>query len=284
MQPFTLKLGRFRCDVLSDGTWWFDGGCIFGIVPRSIWEKLSPPDSRNRIKMGLNSLLLRDGRQTILIETGVGSKITPKRRSWHDFGPSSLLHQLAAVGCPPDAVDLVILTHLHFDHTGGSTSFDRRSTVIPTFPRARYVVQSTEWDDAVNPSDQTRAGYLPEDFLPFAESGQLQLTHDDEELVPGVKLWRTGGHTRGHQVVVIEDGGRKLCYAGDLIPLAAHVRPIYMTAFDLYPIDTFAMKTRLLEQAAREDWRLLLGHDDDYPLIRVVQADNGFAFEVPTVT
>ena len=284
MRPFSINFGKFRCDILSDGVWRFDGGCIFGIVPRSIWEKFTIPDACNRIKLGLNSILLRDGRNTILVETGVGSKIAPKRRAWHDIGESALLAQLAAVDCAPESIDTVILTHLHFDHTGGSTTFDARGEVVPTFPKARYIVQSAEWDDAVNPSPQTRGGYLPEDFLPLGESGQLELAHGEVEVIPGVKLLPTGGHTRGHQVVLVESEGRTLCYTGDLIPLAAQLKPLYMTAFDLYPTDTFSMKTRLVNRAVEQDWLLVLGHDEDYPLIRVVRADNGFAFEVPAVT
>ncbi len=283
MRPMTLTFGKFRCDLLSDGPWWLDGGCLFGVVPRGLWQKLTPPDSRNRVKLGLNSLLVRDGTHTVLIETGIGPKIPKKRRSWYDIGDSMLPGQLESVGCSPEAVDTVILTHLHFDHAGGNTLMDASGTVVPAFPNARYIVQALEWEDAVNPTSQTRAGYLWEDYLPLGETGQLQLVTGDTEVIPGLRLQCTGGHTRGHQIILLESEGKTLCYTGDILPLAVQLKPLYVTAFDLYPVDTFNVKTRLLEQAVREGWLLIPGHDDDFPLIRVVPADGGYAFEVPSL-
>ena len=279
MRPIILNFGKFRCDILSDGVWRLDGGCLFGVVPKTLWQKMSPPDRQNRVKLGLNSLLIRDETHTILVETGIGSKVDGKRRQWHDIGESALIGQLEEVGCAPEQVDMVILTHLHFDHAGGNTCFDEDDIPMPTFPNAQYVVQAMEWEDAVNPTDQTRAGYLPEDFLPVGETGQLELVDGDVELFPGLRLLRTGGHTRGHQIILLQDEGRSLCYAGDILPLAVQLKPLYLTAFDLYPVDAFDCKTRLFEQALAEEWLIIPGHDDDHPLIRLVGTEQGMRFE-----
>lgn len=266
MQPVTFQFQSFRCDVVSDGVWRLDGGTLFGIVPRSLWEKIYVPDTRNRIKLGLNSLLLRDGRHTVLVETGVGPKLAEKRRARHDIGPSLLLSQLEAVGCRPRDVDVVILTHLHFDHAGCNTVLDRAGRAAPAFPRARYFIQKQEWQDAVNPTAQTGEGFIPEDFLPLEAAGQLDLVDGDVEVVPGVHVQRTGGHTAGHQSVLVRAGGRTLIYPGDILPMTAHVMPYYITAFDLYPAHTFAVKEALLARGVQEQWTVVWGHDDDHPV------------------
>ena len=279
MRPMTFQFGNFRCDVLSDGPCWFDGGTMFGIVPKCIWQKLCPSDEHNRIKLGLNSLLVRDGERTVLVETGIGSKLPEKRRARYDFGVSTLSEQLVAVGCEPESVDVVILTHLHFDHCGGNTVIGPDGSVVPAFPNARYVIQRTEWDDALNPTAQTRPGYLPENFLPLSKFDRTDLVEGDVEIVPGVRVFQTGGHTLGHQAVLIEAEGRTLCYPGDVIPTTAHARLAYLTAFDLYPVQTFAVKERLAKRAVAEDWLFVLIHDDDRPLTRMVRRDGRYVFE-----
>jgi len=279
MRSVTFQLGKFRCDLISDGTLWLDGGTMFGVVPRTIWQKVRPPDEQNRVRLGANSLLLRNGKRTILVETGIGSKPRQRRAVWHSIEAGHLLEGLAGVGCQPESVDLVILTHLHWDHCGGSTSLSPDGPVVPTFPHARTLVQRMEWEDARQPTTQTRDGYLPDDFLPLAEFDRLELVEGDVEVAPGVYLWLTGGHVRGHQTVVVRSEGKVLCYPGDIMPTAAHVRPSYVSSYDLYPVESHAVKEQLVERACREEWLLAPGHDDDHPLIRLVRRDDETGFE-----
>ena len=255
-----FALGKFRCSVVSDGVWRVDGGTIFGVVPRVLWQKLVEPDEIGRIPLGLNSLVVRTPDALVLVETGIGTKMSRKAREFHDFGSGTLVPELARVHVEPPDVDIVILTHLHFDHCGGNTVLER-GAIRPTFPNAKYVIQSSEWHDATHPDGLTRAGYDPDDFAVLEQSGQLHLVEGTEEIIRGVTCVHTGGHSRGHQMVLVESAGRVCCYPGDIMFTRWHVKPHYISAYDLNQAATYYTKLKLLEEACAHDWLMCWGHE-----------------------
>ncbi len=262
-----FTFGRFDCHILSDGVFRIDGGTVFGVVPRAIWRKIMPPDDLNRVPLEINCLLIRTPEAVVLVETGIGGKLPEKDRRHHDFTEGALLAELAKAGYRPEDVDVVVNTHLHFDHCGGNT-LQVAGELRPTFPKARYVVQRREWDDATHPDALTSAGYDPRDFLPLEEAGRLQLIDGAVEVAPGVVCEWTGGHSRGHQLVVARSLGETVCFPGDIMPGAAWVRPNWITAYDLNPTETFAAKVKLLDEACAGRWLMAWDHDRQ-PLARI---------------
>jgi glyoxylase-like metal-dependent hydrolase (beta-lactamase superfamily II) len=220
-----VRIGEFECVPLTDGAFRLDGGAMFGVVPKVLWERRAPADERNRIALGLRPLLVRTGRHTILIDAGAGDKYGPKELEIYQFDARDQLEtSLASAGARPDDVDLVVATHLHWDHVGGLTT-RRDGRVQPRFPRARHIVRRGEWDLATHPNERTHASYVADDFVPLMEAGLIDFIDEDADVVPGVRVERTGGHTAHHQVVRIESGGRVAIFAADLIPTSAHVDP-----------------------------------------------------------
>ena len=268
-----FTLGHFHLDVVSDGTFWIDGGTVFGVVPRVIWEKLSPPDERNRIPLALKSLLIRTPEALVLVETGIGTKLSARDQKHHNFGRGTLVAELAEIGVRPEDVDFVIDTHLHFDHCGGNTVLEG-GTPRPTFPRAKYVIQKREWEDATHADGLTQAGYDPADFAVLAETGQLRLIDGDVEIVPGVTCRLTGGHTRGHQMVLVHSHGLTACYPGDVMLSTMHIKPNYITAYDLSQERTYAVKVKLIEEACEGRWVIVWGHDPKEWLSRLEKRDD----------
>ncbi|MBI3272601.1 MAG: MBL fold metallo-hydrolase [Planctomycetes bacterium] len=261
-----MNFGDFHLASLSDGVFRLDGGAMFGIVPKPLWKKRAPPDRLNRITLGLRPLLIRTGTKNILVDTGIGAKDDLKfRRMFAVRQQEHLTASLAAEGLAPQDVDLVILTHLHFDHTGGSTLPGPDGSAIPAFPRARYVVQRGEWEDALHPTERSRASYLPPNFLPLQERGLVDFVEGDVEVAPGVRVLVTGGHTRHHQAVLVESAGRKAIYFGDLIPTTAHVDLPYIMGYDLDPLQTLLKKKELVPRAAQEGWLCFFEHDAARP-------------------
>ncbi len=260
-----VQLGGFEIFLLSDGSFRLDGGAMFGVVPRTLWERTDPPDERNRIPLALGCLLIRTPKgRRVLVDTGLSSKYdaNPKFLKTYAVDRSrTLRHDLAALGVSPDDIDLVVNTHLHFDHAGGDTEIDSAGKVVLQFPKARYVIQKEEWEDAQAPHERNRASYLPENFEPLDDFKALELVSGEFEIEPGLKVLRSGGHTRGHQCVMIESEGRKAVYFGDLIPTMSHVPLPYIMGYDLYPVHTLEAKRGLLERALKENWLLLFQHD-----------------------
>ena len=256
-----MKLGDLEFHVLNDGTFRLDGGAMFGVIPRPMWERVSPPDERNRILMAMNSLLIRANGKIILVETGAGDKWDDKRRDIYDFaGSPRLLEQLAAHGVRPENVDIVVNTHLHFDHCGWNTRrVDGRA--VPTFPKAQYVVQRAELEHAHNPSERDRASYMPENFVPMEESGQWRLLEGDQEIVPGVELIRAPGHNADMMCVKLSGGGRTAMLLGDLVPTSAHLPPAWVMGFDLYPMQTLENKKKWIPRLVQEGWLAIFAHD-----------------------
>jgi glyoxylase-like metal-dependent hydrolase (beta-lactamase superfamily II) len=255
--------GEFELTTLSDGTFRLDGGAMFGVVPKPLWEKRAPADERNRIRLGLRPLLVR-GERTLLIDAGIGGTMDEKSTDIYAIDRTrNLDHTLADAGLSRDDIDLVLATHLHFDHVGGFTTRGAAGTIVPTFPRARYIVRTAEWDDAAHPHERNRASYREENFKPLADAGVLDLLAGDRTIVPGIRVVRTGGHTMHHQIVVIESGGRTAVFAADLMPTAAHVDEAWIMGYDLYPMDTLRFKRTFVREAIDREYLIFFEHDPD---------------------
>jgi len=266
-----MKLGEIEIHPLSDGTFALDGGQMFGVVPKVLWEKKIPADSRNRIKLGLNSILVRTGRENIVIETGIGANFDRKFADIYAVDHSTtLLGDLQRHGLGPVDIDIVINSHLHFDHCGWNTRRDGDRTVA-TFPRARYYVQRGEWEHAIKPNERDRASYI-EGFFRAAEL-QTVLLDGDQEVVPGIRVQVMPGHTRDLQVVWIESGGERACFVSDLVPTPAHLAYPWIMSFDLYPLETLASKHRLLPELVRDGVIVIFGHDAGTPWARLAERE-----------
>lgn len=256
-----FTIGDLELVSLSDGVLRLDGGAMFGTVPKVLWEKQAPADARNRITMAMRPVLVR-GARTMLIDAGVGGK---DNAAFHDrFGidrARSLEVTLAEAGIAPDDIDIVLASHLHFDHAGGFTYRAADGRIRPAFPRAQYIVRRGEWEDATHPHARNRASYLADNYLPLADAGVLQLVDEDATIMPGVKIRRTGGHCMHHQIALIESKGRTAAVVADLIPTTAHVPDAWIMGFDLYPMETLAAKTQFLRDAADRETLVFFPHD-----------------------
>jgi glyoxylase-like metal-dependent hydrolase (beta-lactamase superfamily II) len=260
--PSSLTAGSFTLTPVVDGYFRLDGGAMFGVVPKPLWERISPPDERNRIRLAMRAWLVRGGGRTILIDAGAGGKLDAKVADIYGFdGVPSLDASLAAAGVAPEDIDLVIASHLHFDHAGGFTSRGPDGIVRPHFPNARYVVRRGEWDDACAPHERNRASYFADNYVPLAEAGCLNLVEGDGEVVPGIRLRRTGGHTAHHQIIEIGEGEPTAVFVADLLPTTAHLPLPYIMAYDLYPMETLAFKRAFLREAAEREHLILFEHD-----------------------
>lgn len=278
--PGSFTVGDARVTVLHDGTIALDGGAMFGVVPRVVWEKRDPPDERNRVTLGLNVALIESGGQRVLVDTGMGERWSEKEvRMYRIDRSTTLLGGLRARGLGPEDIDVVVNTHLHFDHAGGNTRAEG-GRVVPAFPRARYIVQRGEWDDATHPHERSRASYRADDFLPVAEAGQLDLIDGEAEVAPGVRAVRVGGHTTHHQMVVVESGGETLVVPTDLLPTASHLPLPFVMGYDLFPVATLEAKRKLLDAAVEGGWRILFYHDPRTPVGRVRRDGEAYTLEV----
>lgn len=256
-----MIFGDFSIELLSDGSFWLDGGAMFGVVPKVFWNKLTPADEANRIELGLNCLLIKTEDNNILVDTGVGEKIDEKFGEIYKVDKSKdLIRSLEDAGLSPENIDYVINTHLHFDHAGGNTRV-KGENIVPSFPDAEHVIQRGEWEDALNPNERTQASYLKDNLLPIQEAGLLQLVDGDTEILPGIKVIVTRGHTKNHQSVLIESQGKRALYLGDLIPTTAHIKVPYVMGYDLYPLQTIETKKEILDKAVQEQWLLIFEHD-----------------------
>lgn len=256
-----MKWGQFGLHLISDGDYWLDGGAMFGVVPKVLWEKKVRPDEKNRVRLGLNCLLIRTEKNNVLIDTGCGHKYSQKEIQIYRIEHSTdILQELEKLGLSAENIDLVINTHYHFDHCGGNTR-SQDGEVVPTFPNASYVVRRREYEDAVQPNERTSATYLSHNWKPVEEKGRLRLIDDDEEILPGITLIHTPGHTAGHQSVKIDSQGKTLFYLADLCPTAAHIPLPWIMGFDVLPLTTMEVRRRIYRQAVEEDWLLFFEHD-----------------------
>lgn len=255
-----MKIGKLEVHLLSDGVFKLDGGALFGQVPKVLWERLMKPDRKNRVRLGMNCLLIRSPDGNILVDTGAGNKHDDRTREIFGLSTSKLARNLRDVGVAPKEVSCVVLSHLHFDHAGGGTKANRRGAIIPTFPKAQYFIQQAAWDDAVDPTDRGRASYDQADFQPLLEKERIRFLHGDYELAPGIWLQVTGGHCSGHQIVLINGGGSKVAFLGDLVPTPYHLSAPYISALDQFPEETLVKKRELLDMLEREGWLILFAH------------------------
>ncbi len=288
------NLGDLELTVVSDGTYFLDGGAFFGVVPKKLWSKKVTADEQNRVVTGLNSLLVRTGKKNILIETGIGNKLSEKMVRIYGQ-PARLLDNLRAAGVTPEDIDIVINTHLHFDHCGWNT-VRRGDRVVATFPNAKYYAPEGEWQYARHPSERDAISYISENYDPLVETGQMTLLRGGEEIVPGIAVKTFPGHTAHMQAVIVKSVGRALlpatasgesesstpkvrestaCYISDLIPTGAHINITWGMAFDLYPLDTIESRKRYYAQAIPERWLTVFTHDDQTPWGYVEQGEKG---------
>ena len=265
-----MKLGSIEFHVLNDGTFRLDGGAMFGVIPKPMWERVVPCDDRNRITLTMNSLLIRAAAQWILVETGAGDKFDDKRRDIYAFqGAPRLLAQLAARGLEPEQIDIVINTHLHFDHCGWNTRIVN-SQAVPTFPNARYFVHRGELEHARHATERDRVSYIPDNFEPMVKSGQWQLVEGEHrEVVPGVELIVLAGHTNDMMGVRLSSGGQTAIFLSDLVPMTAHLPLPWIMGLDSYPLTTLANKKKWLPLIVREGWLALFCHDGKIPAARL---------------
>ena len=260
-----------KLTVLPTGSLRLDGGAMFGVVPKPLWEREHEADDRNRILLAMNVLLIEDGDRRILIDTGAGEKWTDKERDIYGLKTSPAEDWLKPAGLTPSDIDLVICSHLHFDHAGGNTVRDRDGGARAAFPNAVYVIQKGELALARTGNERTRASYMPENYEPLVQAGQVRLVDGDSALTRFISLRLAPGHTPHMQVPLVLAGGSTFAYLADLVPTASHVRMPYIMGYDLEPMATLASKKAVLGEAARHDWRLVFEHDPVLPVGRLVE-------------
>ena len=268
-----LTLGNFELTAVSDGIYRSDGGAFFGVVPKTLWEKKTKADENNRIEVGLNSIVVRTGEKTILIETGIGNKM-PERMVKIYGQPAKLLDNLSAAGFAPEDIDVVINSHLHFDHCGWNTVL-RGSTVVPTFPKAKYYVQQGEVEHGHLQLERDAISYISANYDPLVESGQMTLLKGNQEILPGISVKVFPGHTREMQAIIIQSEGKTACYISDLIPTSAHLDPTWVMAFDLFPLETISSRKAYYEKAIPEKWLTMFTHDPKMPWAFVERDEKG---------
>jgi glyoxylase-like metal-dependent hydrolase (beta-lactamase superfamily II) len=292
----TLTLGDFELSIFSDGTYHLDGGAFFGVIPKIMWSRKVPADERNYVQSGLNSLLIRTGKQNVLVETGMGNKLSERMVKFYGQ-PAKLLSNLAVAGIVPEDIDIVINTHLHFDHCGWNT-IRKDGKIVPTFPRAKYYAPEGEWQYARKPSERDAISYIPDNYDPLVASGQMTLLKGGEEIIPGISVKTFPGHTAHMQAVIVQSPGKNsrisqkkrdpsassgqvvghpitACYISDLIPTAAHIDISWGMGFDLYPLQTIESKKEYYAKAIPEKWLTVFTHGADVPWACVEKDESG---------
>jgi methylmalonyl-CoA epimerase len=256
--------GDLQLTLLYDGPFKLDGGAMFGVVPRVMWEKKAAPDDRNRVQLAMRPLLVEADWGRMLIDCGAGDKMSAKDQDIYGFDRSHALSRaLSEAGLSTDSIDLALATHLHFDHFGGATRFadgDPRR-IVPTFPRARYLIRTAEWEDATHPHERNRASYLQQDFVPLQDAGVVDFYDGDQTIRPGVRVVRTGGHTAQHQIVFVESAGKTAVFVADLIPTIAHIQDPWIMGYDLFPVETLQFKKRFIREAIEREYLIVFEHD-----------------------
>ena len=259
-----MTLGSFELTAFSDGTYPLDGGAFFGVVPKVMWSRKMEADEKNYVTAGLNSLLIRTGDQTVLVETGMGNKLSERMVKFY-AQPARLIDNLAEGGVAPEDIDIVINSHLHFDHCGWNTVRDANGKIVPTFPRAKYYAPEGEWQYSRKPSERDAISYIPDNYDPLVASGQMTLLKGGEEIAPGISIKIFPGHTAHMQAIIVESQGKTACYISDLMPTSAHIDLTWGMSFDLYPLDTIESKKRYYAKAIPEKWLTVFTHDPKTP-------------------
>ncbi len=267
-----MKLGKFDIYPLLDGFFRLDGGAMFGVIPKVLWQKTNQPDTNNRILLALRTCLIDTQKELILIDTGIGDKYEGKFEDIYQVKKEiNLKNSFKQIGKKSEDVTLVINTHLHFDHCGGNTKIDKNGNIVPTFPNAKYYIQKTEWEAANDPDSRSRASYLKENFQVLEKAKVLNLVDGDQKIIDGIEVIKTSAHTYGHQVVLIKSEDKTLIYWGDLIPTVSHLNLPYLMSYDLFPLQTMEQKEKLLNRALKEDWVSFFEHDPKIAIAYLIQ-------------
>jgi len=281
-------VGSMRVHALQAGLQKLDGGAMFGVVPKTLWERKIPADERNRIPLGMRCLLIEHPDALVLVDTGAGNKENEKFHSIYGIenapvgavGPTQLESALAEAGFSPNDVTMVINSHLHFDHAGGNTRRDEDGSVSLSFTNARYVVRQGEWDWAHHTNERTSASYFPHNFDPLRSAGRLELVDDDREVLPGITLRHAPGHTPHHQGILLTSGSERMFYLADLAPTVSHVPLPWIMGYDVEPLVTLETKRHLWAEAADEAWTVVFEHDSVNAFGRIVTDGKGYACTV----
>ncbi len=271
-----MTVGRYELKIIESGYFGLDGGAMFGIIPKPLWERTNPADSSNRILLATRNLLLIGNGKKILVDTGMGSKWDVKSKSIYaiDQQRASLFKSLETSSISPEEITDVLLTHLHFDHTGGSTIIEN-GKLIPAFPNAKYHVQKKNCEWGMNPSDRDKGSYLKENFLPLMEEGVLNLLDGEKNFDDEIELILVNGHTFSQQLIKISDASNQFLYCCDLFPTTSHISLPYIMGYDLQPLVTLEEKKKLLAQAVEQDWKLIFEHDPETVYATVTQTEKG---------
>ena len=259
----TITIGDFELNSVSDGTYVADGGAFFGVVPKILWQRKVQADDLNRITVSCNSVLVRTGKQNVLIETGIGNKLPEKTKGFY-LPQEKLLDSLHAAGSAPEDIDVVINSHLHFDHCGWNTVY-RNGTAVPTFPKAKYYAPKGEWEHGSLQLERDRVSYISDNYDPLIRSGQMTLLDGDHEILPGISVAVYPGHTRNMWTVLVRSGGKTACYISDLLPTTWHLEPTWVMAYDLFPLETIENRKKYYEQAIPGQWLTMFTHDPNIP-------------------
>ena len=259
-----MNYGGNSVNILSDGTLMVDGGYAFGQVPRTEWETQIKPDRRNRVRFAMNSMVIKTPNANILVDTGAGNKRTDQLKESHHINGNKLIRNLKEVGLNARDIDIVVLTHLHFDHSGGCTKLNRSGDAVPIYPKARHIVQEKCWIEAVSPNERFQSIFHQDDFMPLEEKGVIELVDGDSEIAPGVTLKVADGPSKGHQMVLVDMGSERVVFASDLIPTSHHLQANFIAAADEFPNETLVQKKELIDMAMKEGWIIVFGHGQEH--------------------
>ena len=275
-----MKIGKYELHSIESGTLMLDGGAMYGVVPKPLWERNSPADEKNRIKLTTRHLLLLSDDKKVLIDTGAGKNWNEKFEKIYsvDNNVNDMFPALEKLGVKKEEITDVILTHLHFDHAGGAVLFEN-DKIIPAFPNAKYHIQNKQFKWGLNPSDRDKASYFKDRFVPLAEEGILSLIDGENNFDDDIELLVVEGHTFSQQLVKISDSSNTLLYCADLIPLSSHINPPFIMGYDLQPLITLEEKKKLLPKAVEENWMLFFEHDPDIAAATITAIEKGFAIE-----
>ena len=265
------KIGNWKVNVLETGSFWLDGGAMMGSVPKVLWEKTNPPDHKNRIMLALRCLLLDNGKDRVLIESGIGNKFDSKFATMFDISQTKnpLSDALSDYGYSNKDITHVILTHLHFDHAGGIVNIGLDKKVVPAFPNAKYYISENNWNAAMNPSPRDRASYLKENYVPINDMGLFEFVSENSEILPGISTYVVNGHTKGQQLIKIDSNGEALIFCSDLIPLESHLKLPWIMGYDLNADLTLKEKTKFLSLASDNNWWLFFYHDPKTVAVKI---------------
>ena len=272
------KIGRWKVSVLETGDFKLDGGAMMGSVPKVLWEKTNPADSLNRIDLALRCVLVDDGENVVLIETGIGDKYTEKFKKMFKIKQekNTLSNTLSKYNYSIKNITHVVLTHLHFDHAGGATTKNNHGQIVPTFPHAKYYISESNWEAGIKPSPRDRASYLKENYVPLLENNVLNIIPDNSEIIDGISTYVVNGHTHGQQLIKVNGNNETLVFCSDLIPLKSHLKLPWIMGYDLNAVLTLEEKKIFLDQAVKNNWILFFYHDPKIVACRIFKEDNSY--------